>query len=320
MKGRKLEQLKSAMSSILDRLSPKDYFNMIDYGSSATVRYLGHPFRDVRTHKVGRNYHVKSGSGIVEDMIYHLPNPFTASKTNINLAKQVISTLRPLGATNIYDSLKLAFHLAENSKYLPNDPEMIIIFLTDGIPTVGYKNLETIIDMTKDMNKGVKMVNLYTLGFGKDADQSFLRQISAVNSGFVTYIYEETDASEQIQELFDRVSTPVLSNVDFEYVVNDGKTTESKFNILYKGQELSVAGKLTNQKWNQQYSSNDFKVTAKSASGKQVFLPKVVRVFGQGLEKIQAYGKVLQLIEESIKRGDISKEALRLALQVRILK
>lgn len=316
MKGRKLEQLKNAMTAILDRLSPKDYFNIVDYGSSATVRYLGRSFRDIVTQKVGRQYPIKFGSGILDSMIQDVPHPFPVSQTYIKLAKHVIDDFKPSGATNIYDSLKLGFHLVEQSENLPNNPEPIIIFLTDGKPTVGNKKYETIIDMTKQMNSAPKKINLYTLGFGRDANQTFLRQISALNSGFMKYIYEETDASEQIQALFDRVSSPVLSNVDFEYVVEDEDTTESKFNVLYKGQELFVAGRLKNQKWDQQYSPHEFKVTATSIYGKQVFVPKLVKIYGNGLEKVRVYGKVAGLIDDAIRQGKNSTEACNLALQV----
>lgn len=37
MTGRKLEQLKQAMSKILDDLSPHDYFNIIEFSYSVTV-------------------------------------------------------------------------------------------------------------------------------------------------------------------------------------------------------------------------------------------------------------------------------------------
>jgi secreted protein with Ig-like and vWFA domain len=37
MEGRKLEQVKEAMSKILDDLGPSDYFNLIEFSYSVTV-------------------------------------------------------------------------------------------------------------------------------------------------------------------------------------------------------------------------------------------------------------------------------------------
>ena len=37
MEGRKITQLKQAMTAILDELSPNDYFNLIEFSYSVTV-------------------------------------------------------------------------------------------------------------------------------------------------------------------------------------------------------------------------------------------------------------------------------------------
>lgn len=312
MTGRKLEQLQNAMNHILGRLPPIDYFNVIQYASNVIIRSLESSSKDVITEKIGKGHKIEKGSAVDERTIQKLPEPFPASDVNIKLAKGVIKDLKAQGATNIYDSLKLAFHVAKRPKNIPTDTESIIIFLTDGNPTVSYTNRQTIINMTKSMNDASK-INLYSLGFGKDADQAFLRRISAINSGFMKHIYEASDGSEQIEALFDRVSNPVLANIDFDYIVDDNTTSESKFNILYKGQELFVVGQLKSKGM---HSAKDFVVKAKGANGEQEFLPKMVRIGGSGLEKMWAYGKINDLRRTSVKRGFEGKEARDLALKV----
>lgn len=315
MKGKKLDQLKNAMYHILDRLSPNDYFNLLHYDSNVVAYYFGRPLRNVVTKKVGTNYPIKHGSGIDEEMIQDLPQPFRATSSKISQAKQIITGLRASGATNIYDALKLALHLSKLSEEL-SDLQRIVIFLADGRPTVGYTNLQAIINMTKDANNDTKKISLYALSFGNDADEKFLRQVSAVNSGFMKNIYEADDVSEQIEGLFDRVSAPVLSDIDFEYVNNDMKTTVSKFNVLNKGQELVLMGKLPNQ--NNTFLPQNFKVKAKGFYGEREFSPKIVKVRENRLERIRDYGKLIALIHASMDARKYSKEARDLAFQVKI--
>lgn len=62
------------------------------------------------------------------------------------------------------------------------------------------------------------------------------------NLGFARHIYEAADASLQLQEFYKQISSPLLSNVTFNYVSNVTEVTKRHFPILFRGSELVVAG------------------------------------------------------------------------------
>lgn len=61
-------------------------------------------------------------------------------------------------------------------------------------------------------------VTIFSLGFGFDLDMKFLRKLSLANGGFARRIYEGSDASLQLHDFYKGVSSPVLSNISFEYL------------------------------------------------------------------------------------------------------
>jgi len=59
---------------------------------------------------------------------------------------------------------------------------------------------------------------IFSLGFGKGADIEFLKKLSLNNAGFARVIYEASDASLQLHNFYKEISSPVLSNVTFQYI------------------------------------------------------------------------------------------------------
>jgi len=59
---------------------------------------------------------------------------------------------------------------------------------------------------------------IFSLGFGEGADIDFLKKLSLNNTGFARVIYEASDASLQLRNFYKEISSPVLSNVTFQYI------------------------------------------------------------------------------------------------------
>ena len=95
-------------------------------------------------------------------------------------------------------------------------PEPIIIFLTDGDPTVGICNREDIINETTRLNQ-VGKATIFTLGLGNDVDFEFLKKLALCNSGFCRRIYEASDTALQLTDFYREISSPLLSNITFIY-------------------------------------------------------------------------------------------------------
>lgn len=75
------------------------------------------------------------------------PEAYAPTKENLENANKIIDKYIPNGGTNIFEALRIAIHL--NNLQLKNNKDFnkqpLIIFLTDGDPTVGVSSTEEII-------------------------------------------------------------------------------------------------------------------------------------------------------------------------------
>uniref|UniRef100_A0A8C7Z6L9 Inter-alpha-trypsin inhibitor heavy chain 2 n=1 Tax=Oryzias sinensis TaxID=183150 RepID=A0A8C7Z6L9_9TELE len=151
MWGVKMKQTAEAMQAILDDLTIEDQFSIIDF-----------------------NHNVRCWR---EDLV-------PASPIQTEDAKNYIQNIRPRGGTNINEALLRAVQMlvrASNHDLVEQRSVSMIIFVSDGDPTVGEIKLGTI-------QKNVKRVmreefSLFSLGIGYDVDYDFLERISMENRG-----------------------------------------------------------------------------------------------------------------------------------------
>ncbi|CAG2057846.1 unnamed protein product [Timema podura] len=220
MFGEKLQQVKEAMSFILDNLGKADFLQSGIWSPSESTtpksKYSDYYRRS------------KDDKKLTTAVIVPASNP------NIAKAKAYLHNFEAGGsATNINGALKKAFKVAQLGKkasktlesyrspsqvekHVP--PESMIIFLTDGQPTVGKTNSFNIVNgVCKKLNKW-KEVSLFSLGFGNDVDMELLKMLSLKNSGFARRIYEASDAALQLRDFYREISSPLLANVTFHYV------------------------------------------------------------------------------------------------------
>lgn len=122
--------------------------------------------------------------------------------------------------TNIDDALKTAIEVAhkglQNITVNGTRPEPIVVFLTDGEPTVGESRPSKIYAAVSERN-GHPSAAIFSLAFGNDADLPFLRRLSLRNAGFARKIYEAADAALQLKHFYKQIASPLLANVKFTY-------------------------------------------------------------------------------------------------------
>lgn len=124
--------------------------------------------------------------------------------------------------TNINDALKTALDCARDGAMSAamsdgERPEPIILFLTDGDPTVGLTVPSKITAGVSELNHKPRS-SVFSLAFGEGADIKFLRKLSLANGGFARTIYEAADASLQLKNFYRQISSPLLANVSFQYI------------------------------------------------------------------------------------------------------
>lgn len=256
MSGKKLEQTKDAMVTIIDDLTEDDYFNILTFSGSVQ-------------HWIPKQYRNDDGRRL-PDYDYYF-NPTAIPSTNVQTTENVnqpgelppltykgtdsirkealkfVLNLNAGGGTNINLSLMEALDVIQKvrvSESLPSNVKPIIIFLTDGEPTSGVTNgkeiRENVIEENKDLN-----VPIYGLAFGAGADFNLVKGIAQANEGFARKIYEASDAAIQLEEFYLNIASPLLTNVQFDYVGEYFKESPNKkLNTFFKGSEYIIAGKL----------------------------------------------------------------------------
>jgi Ca-activated chloride channel family protein len=209
MNGPKIDQVKKAAMEILDRLGTGEYFNLIAYNESI--------------------------------------EPFSSSPTLISYesrakAKTWIQRLTATGGTNIYDALGEALRPAPAKGKLP-----LILFLTDGLPTVGRVS-EAAIREEVSAVQGVRR-RIFTFGVGTDVNTPLLNWIANDTGGAATFVLNDLDLEAKISSAFKRLSGPVISDPRLAVVDKDGHEKAGvvrdmfpKMHDLFEGDQLVVLG------------------------------------------------------------------------------
>jgi Ca-activated chloride channel family protein len=204
MRGEKIEQARSAIEYCLDHLNRGDHFNIITFGT------------DVRSFR--------------DDLVERTPATLAA-------AREFVDDVVANGRTNISGSLEKA--LAGKAT---EGRERIMIYLTDGAPTVGELIPEKILEQVKKANtNGTK---IFVMGVGHDVNAHLLDQLAEITDGSSEFVAPREELDAKIAGLYDRLSHPVLSGVKVSF----GKLATQavlppRLPVLFKGSEIMMVGR-----------------------------------------------------------------------------
>merc|ERR1712038_424369 len=247
MYGTKLVQLKDAMMTILDDLSEQDYFNILTF--STRVQHWNPNQKQFNQRDPVFSYMDTTPSyvdGVTEEE-KKVPLTYRGKQSILKKVRKHVLNLNDGGGTNINDAFLEALNVVTNvraSESIPSNIKPMIIFLTDGEATQGITINSQILKNMKEANQGVK-IPIYGLAFGSGADFNLIKSIGTDSGAFSRRIYEASDAAIQLEDFYAEISSPLLTNVKFEYVGgNFRNTTISKLNTFFRGSEYIVAGKL----------------------------------------------------------------------------
>jgi len=221
MSGTKITQLQDAMVSILGDLKSSDYFSIIEFNSEIK--------------------HWQSKSEEETD------RPIYNAKEDVVLEAmtEYIVNLEAGGGTNINEALIEAIEVTKKAKSeLPINALPMIIFLTDGQPTEGESNGNKIKENIKEINDDIP---IYGLAFGSGADFSLIKDISTDNQAFARKIFESSDATIQLENFYAEISSPLLKDISFTYVGDDGLETAENVlpgSTFHKGSEIICVVKM----------------------------------------------------------------------------
>ncbi|HYY58736.1 MAG TPA: VIT and VWA domain-containing protein [Pyrinomonadaceae bacterium] len=153
---------------------------------------------------------------------------------------EYVNALRPTGGTNINDSLMAAIR-----QFSQSERPRIIVFMTDGLPTVSETNPQRIIENVARAR--VPGVRLFTFGVGYDVNTALLDKLAADNGGVAEYIEPREDIEIKVSSFFAKINYPVLTDLKLEM---GGVETDLVYprNLpdLFKGTQIALIGRYRN--------------------------------------------------------------------------
>ncbi len=228
----------------------------------------------------------------------------TESESNIKKAEKFIKELNAVGGTNIEEALNLALKEKSNA-----NRTRIIVFITDGKPTIGETNDESLIKKLIDSN--TKNVRIFTFGIGNDLNTHLLDKITEQTKAYRTYISENEDIEIKISNFYDKVQSPVLTNLSISFGGNikTFQTYPKDLPDMFKGSSITIFGRYSGS------GSSDIKLEGMIKGERKSFYLKVdlandneqydfipplwaSRRIGYLLDQIRLNGENKELIDE----------------------
>jgi len=212
MNGKKIEQAREALRSVLNNLRQGDLFNILAYDSQVEAFAPELQRYDEKTRK--------QALGFVEDLFAG-------------------------GSTNIDGALSAALKMLTDSSQ-PN----FIIFMTDGLPTAGETNEGKIVAKSKE-NNAVR-ARVITFGVGYDVNSRLLDRLARANFGQSEFVRPNEDIEEMVSRVYDKISSPVMTDVAVEFEFDSVKVEQGgpirrmypkQLTDLFEGEQLVVVGR-----------------------------------------------------------------------------
>ena len=151
-----------------------------------------------------------------------------------------VKSLRPAGGTNINQSLLVAL-----SQFETNSRPKLLVFLTDGLPTVGETRVPGILSNVHDAAKAG--IRLFTFGVGYDVNTSLLDKLAADNGGVADYVEPKEDLEVKVSNFFSRVSYPVLSDLQLDMAgIRTDLVYPRAMPDVFRGSQVTLIGRYTN--------------------------------------------------------------------------
>lgn len=154
---------------------------------------------------------------------------------------EFVQGLKATGGTNINGALLAAVRQFDAG----GDRPKILVFMTDGLPTVGETRAERIIDNARAQRReGVRM---FTFGVGYDVNTVLLDKLASENGGASDYVEPREDIEIKVSAFFAKVNYPVLTDLALDW---GGVETDLLYPRalpdLFRGTQVMLIGRYRN--------------------------------------------------------------------------
>lgn len=172
MSGEKMTQARAAGRQVLGTLTPRDRFRIIDFAS------------DVRSFR--------------DEFVF-------ATSENLAEAEDYLRRLRAQGSTNISGAMAEALSLPASEGRMP-----LILFITDGEPTVGLRDPVAIADEVAKL-RGRRRI--FTFGVGSDVNTPLVERLALEGRGTAHFVRPEESVERAVALVASRLTSPVATDL-----------------------------------------------------------------------------------------------------------
>ena len=233
MAGEKMDQAKAAALQVIEGLEPGEAFNVIVYNEAVEIFSAAPVLKSEKTQKELRSY---------------------------------LKSIRVSGGTNINGALNTALKQESRKGFIP-----LVLFLTDGVPTIGETN-------EKEIKKQVAKANtrshrIFCFGVGVDVNSPLLNSISTATKAKASYVLPNENVELKVAQVFRRLSGPVLQNPVLQARGDDGAplagiiadVMPNPMGDMYEQDQVVLLGRYTDDQ------KIRFVLSGEGASGKRDF-------------------------------------------------
>jgi Ca-activated chloride channel family protein len=211
MGGQKLDQVRAAALQVLEGLDAGEAFNVVVYSDG-----------------------VESFASA----------PVLKTSATMGQVRDFLRGIRSNGGTNIHDALAEALRQPPTPGFLP-----LVLFLTDGLPTVGQTSERAIREVAKRSNAHGRRI--FTFGVGADVNTPLLDRLAIDTRATSTYVLPGEDVEARVGQVFRRLTGPNLAEPVLRAVTDSGDPVPRRLHDvlpgrlpdLFEGDQLVVLGR-----------------------------------------------------------------------------
>jgi len=298
MRNEKIDQVKEAALQIIAGLNNGEAFNIIIYNNS--VQWFS-------------------------------PKPVVKDRETARAAAAYIEGITASGGTNIHDALKAALDQDPAEGMLP-----IVLFLTDGLPTVGNTSEIAIRQLVMKSNPHKRRV--FTFGVGVDVNAPLLEKIADESRAKAEFVLPKEDVEVKVGKVFKRLTGPVLADAKLEVLKKNGEPALGRTRDimpqtlpdLFEGDQLVLLGQYVGEEpvtfrisGNYMGKKRKFKFTFKfdKASKRNGFVSRLwaSRKIAELIDVVRQMGADTTVSKNDPKVKELVDEIVRLSTEFGIL-
>ncbi len=168
--------------------------------------------------------------------------------TGKSIMESKIDALMPLGSTNVWDGLRLAFELANSD--VCKDKNVVIMLLTDGVSHINPPK-----GVAKAAEEAYAMLGknltIHTYGYGYDLDSNLLAKLATMGNGMFSYIPDSSMIGTVFVNSLSYFLSCASNNYKYDIVPNPNVTitpmghSSKNLGLIQYGQSRDLVFKVT---------------------------------------------------------------------------